>query len=656
MNKENLKKIWGNIKSYVDKGDNKANTNITNLNANTGISDYEDFSDQKEYKAGTTVKKDGLLYTFITDHAAGAWDESEVENGSLKSDFEIKNAELSNTILADSSGGNYFIIPTLAKSNNRIFTKPFSKNYADCFIGVTLSDTENYEIILGVSDNDDMSDEKYYNNWTNSIDLSRVDKAYFRITARKKDESDISPSDVILLSTSKAVNRKEFENLKEEHNKNTEDIKSVKDELKLSTDYSDYEITNGYIYNDGKNFFPSSTSDCTGFIAVNEGDTIVYSGYPGGTTDLNAIAGYTEEDLSTGVNLLSATGSQMDEVEIVIPSGIKYIRAWSRNSTHPSTPSKLSLIITSYLFATTAQLILLQQKVAQNTKDIANIDINLSNIPKPCFVYSETPMVLLSGASFATANGTDSGWEAEINGYNRWFETACKELGITGINHAIGGQSIINTANMMLDADDTKPHGTLFFDNDKDVFDDVDVFVIMQVHNQDVYYTGNKTLEEYKSQGVNGYAEAFDYVIKQYMDWCLSAKDDNGSKYHNVQSGKPCQILFCTHWHDARTIYNNSIRRLCIKTGFPLCEFDKNVGFSKNYPMPNGQQVSIYHCWNSDAEVGTGAKEIIDGVTYGWHMKKPNYSSVNEYTLSYIQNKISNIFKDCIQNGLNILL
>lgn len=94
MNKENLKKIWGNIKSYVDNGDNKANTNIANLNANTGINEYETFSDGKEYKAGDTVLKDGLLYTFITDHTAGAWDESEVVKGSLKNEIFNNTANI----------------------------------------------------------------------------------------------------------------------------------------------------------------------------------------------------------------------------------------------------------------------------------------------------------------------------------------------------------------------------------------------------------------------------------------------------------------------------------------------------------------------------------------------------------------------------------
>ena len=55
-------------------------TSVNNLNANTGIDEYETFSEAKEYPAGYTLLKDGLLYTFITDHAVGAWNGSEVVN------------------------------------------------------------------------------------------------------------------------------------------------------------------------------------------------------------------------------------------------------------------------------------------------------------------------------------------------------------------------------------------------------------------------------------------------------------------------------------------------------------------------------------------------------------------------------------------------
>lgn len=63
---------------------------IDNLKTSIGIDKYEEFSDKKWYKAGDTVKKNGLLRTFITDHAAGAWNPDETEDGSLKKEMDIK--------------------------------------------------------------------------------------------------------------------------------------------------------------------------------------------------------------------------------------------------------------------------------------------------------------------------------------------------------------------------------------------------------------------------------------------------------------------------------------------------------------------------------------------------------------------------------------
>ena len=247
--------------------------------------------------------------------------------------------------------------------------------------------------------------------------------------------------------------------------------------------------------------------------------------------------------------------------------------------------------------------------------------------------FEEGDKFLLTGASFATANATDTGWAAEINGYNRWFEDACGKLGVIPINHAIGGQSINNTASMMKDADASKPHGSLFMENGVDIFDDVSVFIIMQVHNQNVYYTGSKTLSDYLSGSVNGYAEAFDYTIKQYEKWC-------------ADSGKYCQILLCTHWHDARVTFNTAIRKLSKKWGLPLCEFDTKVGFSKNTPLDSGKQISVLYSWDSNGQ-SAGSVETINGVVYGWHMKKPTYTTVDNYQLSPIQKRMSKIFQSC---------
>lgn len=69
---------------------------IKKLNANTGIDEYETFSNAKEYPAGYTLMKDGRLYTFKVDHAAGAWNSEEVEYGSLKKELEKSMLDLSN--------------------------------------------------------------------------------------------------------------------------------------------------------------------------------------------------------------------------------------------------------------------------------------------------------------------------------------------------------------------------------------------------------------------------------------------------------------------------------------------------------------------------------------------------------------------------------
>lgn len=69
---------------------------IRKLNINTGIDEYEPFREVMEYPAGYTVMKDGQLYTFKVDHAAGAWNSKEVEYGSLKKELEKSMLNLSN--------------------------------------------------------------------------------------------------------------------------------------------------------------------------------------------------------------------------------------------------------------------------------------------------------------------------------------------------------------------------------------------------------------------------------------------------------------------------------------------------------------------------------------------------------------------------------
>lgn len=140
--------------------------------------------------------------------------------------------------------------------------------------------------------------------------------------------------------------------------------------------------------------------------------------------------------------------------------------------------------------------------------------------------------VLLSGASFASVD-------------NGWFELGCEALRAKGINRAIGGEAIADVANRM-------SRGDLY---SREELDEVDVFVIMQVHNRDVYAPNElkKDYHEYALPFTRGnYAAAFDYVIKKYISDCYQLQFDKGSKYYGVKGGKPAVILLCTHWHDAR--------------------------------------------------------------------------------------------------------
>lgn len=105
--------------------DSTVDKEVENLNANTGISEYETFSDQKAYSAGDTVLYNGLLYTFTTDHVAGAWDESQVKNTTILdnvSKLEYKDDD-SDLDIADKNG------VTLASfKKGHIITRKFNSN------------------------------------------------------------------------------------------------------------------------------------------------------------------------------------------------------------------------------------------------------------------------------------------------------------------------------------------------------------------------------------------------------------------------------------------------------------------------------------------------------------------------------------------------
>ena len=241
-----------------------------------------------------------------------------------------------------------------------------------------------------------------------------------------------------------------------------------------------------------------------------------------------------------------------------------------------------------------------------------------------CFTFAQAHTnddkkynILLTGASFASSN-------------NGWFEIGCKYLNAKPINRAIGGHAIADAANMMA-------NGKLY---SKKELENIDALVIMHVHERNVSDTvGLK--KDYNDYPIpfdrSNYAAAYDYVIKKYITDCYNLKFDKSSKYYNTFAGKPAIIVFSTHWHDARPIFNNSIRQLGERWGIPVIEFDKYIGFSKNQLHPvTGQQTSILYTNNNTQE--------IKGETFGWH---PSHGKGQ-----YIQQRMAAIFVDMMKKVL----
>lgn len=222
--------------------------------------------------------------------------------------------------------------------------------------------------------------------------------------------------------------------------------------------------------------------------------------------------------------------------------------------------------------------------------------------------YSQAQMekkgltILLSGASFASKD-------------NGWFEIGCDALQAKGINRAIGGEAIADAANRM-------SRGDLYSLQE---LDEIDIFLIMQVHNQDVYEE-SKLEKDYHDYSLpftrDNYAAAFDYVIKKYISDCYQLQFNKHSKYYGVKGGKPAVIILCTHWHDGRSVYNESIRKLSRKWGMPLIKFDERIGFSKSMEHPQTHtQTSLLYAADT---------EKIDGVDYGWHPQRGKDSCIQK--------------------------
>ncbi len=217
---------------------------------------------------------------------------------------------------------------------------------------------------------------------------------------------------------------------------------------------------------------------------------------------------------------------------------------------------------------------------------------------------------LLTGASFAT----------KVNG---WFELGCELLNAGGINRAKGGTAIADVANQMI-------KGALYSQKE---LEDIDALVIMHVVNKDVYDT-TQLKEAYTDYETpfdrSNYAAAYDYVIRRYLTECYNLKFNKNSRYYESSNGKPAVIVLCTDWHEGRNKYNKSIRKLASKWGFPLVEFDKNIGFSQEVLHPvTGKHIGMIYAKDT---------QTINGEAFGWHPKRGRDK--------YIQKRMAAIFAD----------
>lgn len=209
--------------------------------------------------------------------------------------------------------------------------------------------------------------------------------------------------------------------------------------------------------------------------------------------------------------------------------------------------------------------------------------------------------IMLFGASFAVPE-------------NGWFEMGCRKLGYEPINKAVGGEAIYNDARRMA-------AGT---DYTVEELDRTELLVIMHAHNKNVANEENlkDSWEDYTNITTStDYAVAYDYVIKRYMADCAALEFNENSIYYNVPGGKPAHIMLCTHWHDGRVEYNESIRKLADKWNFPLVEFDTRIGFSKEDNQEDKGAPSLEFCAD---------KETLYGVTFGWHPQRGSNREIQQ--------------------------
>ena len=242
--------------------------------------------------------------------------------------------------------------------------------------------------------------------------------------------------------------------------------------------------------------------------------------------------------------------------------------------------------------------------------------------------------IMMLGASFA------SGVE------NNWFAIFEDRLKKDNPNLQFYDKTL-SSSNVMYEA--VRLYQNTLFTSEE--FENFDVLLIDHVHDKDVFtlkdvtYTKNgqtltlsgsqlkdMTAEQYETSGLidyfdtdqydsatganrklylgyrseEYYAAAYDYIIKKYRTLCYAARNNANSRWYckdttnydnDFRYGKPCQIVFMTHWNGGRAIINESLKRLANKWYLPCIELQKELGLSAEIIMDksNGQSDSSHY-------------------------------------------------------------
>ena len=202
---------------------------------------------------------------------------------------------------------------------------------------------------------------------------------------------------------------------------------------------------------------------------------------------------------------------------------------------------------------------------------------------------------------------------------NGWVEQACEQLNIECLNKAVSGETTKHFAQKLWKNEYVNDYELMTIDilliqfaNCKDVCGN-DSILLPTAEDYTANYTefSDKLFTEYN------YAQQMDYILKKWYEMREAVN-------------RPVHIIFVTHWHDGRETYNESVRRLAERWGADVCELDKNIGFTKDEPLPDGSQPSLLYAVDT---------ETINGELFGWHPLRGEKGT-------YIQSVMAEILKE----------